>query len=559
MTERDDATTGRGPGESRFGGPAERSGVSSGETDRIGQIIAVEGSRATARLGVPGAQAAAGLDSLQIGSLVKMRTAETTVFGMVKGLSIPELAEGRDDAEIRILEFELVGEGIQPPGGGPAVFRRGVSVCPTLGDAVYAVSRDDLMQVYAQPNVASARVGTIYQDKTLPAFVSIDDLLGKHFAILGTTGSGKSCAVATMLQAILSEHREGHVLLLDLHDEYGDAFRDSAELLSAGRFKLPYWLLNLEELQEIVVEKTESWEVDRSILRDAVVHAKREYNEGEEEVARFDVDSPVRYRMSEVLHYLDASLGKLDKPTDSAPFLRLRNRINTLLADRRFEFMFQVRFAEDEDMETILSRLFRVPADGKPITILNLSEVPTDIMKVVISLLCRLTFDFVYWSDRNTPVLLVCEEAHRYASLLDNTGFDLTRRALSRIVNEGRKYGVSLGIVSQRPSELDMGILSQCSTIFAMRMSNLKDQEFVRGTMSESALGLTDALPSLRTGEAIVVGEGVSMPVRVYFDLPPEGQRPRSGTVEFSKTWKDDKGKEGAVAAIVTRWRRQRR
>lgn len=555
MTERDDATTGNGPRESRFGGPAERPGVSSGETERIGRVVSVEGSRGAARL----ENSAARAGSLQIGSLVKMRTPETTVFGMVKGLDIPELADGGGDTEIRVMEFELVGEAVQAPDGGSVEFRRGVSVCPTLGDAIYAVTPDDLKQVYAQPHVASARVGVIYQDQSLPAFISINDLLGKHFAILGTTGSGKSCAVATMLRAILSEHREGHVLLLDLHDEYGQAFRDCAELLSAGRFKLPYWLLNFEELQEIVVEKTESWEVDRSILRDAVVHAKRAYNEGEEEVARFDVDTPVHYRMSEVLHYLDASLGKLDKPTDSAPFLRLRNRINTLLADRRFEFMFQVRFAEDEDMDVILSRLFRVPANGKPITILNLSEVPTDIMKVVISLLCRLTFEFAYWGDRDTPVLLVCEEAHRYASLLDDTGFDLTRRALSRIVNEGRKYGVSLGIVSQRPSELDMGILSQCCTIFAMRMSNLTDQEFVRGTMSESALGLTDALPSLRTGEAIVVGEGVSMPVRVYFDLLPEDQRPRSGTVEFSKTWKDGTGKEGTVATIVKRWRRQRR
>lgn len=555
MTERDDAPTGNGPSENRFGGAAQGPGVSAGETERIGRVVSVEGSRGAARL----ENSAARAGSLQIGSLVKMRTPGTTVFGMIKGLDIPELTDAGDDAEIRVMEFELVGEAVQAPDGGSAEFRRGVSVCPTLGDAIYAVTPDDLKQVYAQPNVASARVGVIYQDQSLPAFIAINDLLGKHFAILGTTGSGKSCAVATMLRAILSEHREGHVLLLDLHDEYGHAFRDCAELLSAGQFKLPYWLLNFEELQEIVVEKTEFWEVDRTVLRDAVVHAKRAYNEGEEEVARFDVDSPVHYRMSELLHYLDTSLGKLDKPTDSAPYLRLRNRINTLLADRRFEFMFQVRFAEDEDMAAILARLFRVPADGKPITILNLSEVPTDIMKVVISLLCRLTFDFAYWGDRDTPVLLICEEAHRYSAQLDGTGFDLTRRALSRIVNEGRKYGVSLGIVSQRPSELDMGILSQCCTIFAMRMSNLKDQEFVRGTMSESALGLTDALPSLRTGEAIVVGEGVSMPVRVYFDLLPEDQRPRSGTVEFSKTWKDGKGKEGTVATIVKRWRRQRR
>jgi DNA helicase HerA-like ATPase len=559
MTNQDDFTQSNASSENRSGGPAERPGGPFNETERIGQVISVEGSRAAARLDTSEAQSVAGLKSLQIGSLVKMRPAGTTVFAMVKGLNIPEPADSGDGAETRIMELELVGEGGQAAEGGPEVFRRGVSFYPTLGDGVYAVSQGDLMQVYAQPSVSSVKVGTIYQDQALPAFVSVDDLLGKHFAVLGTTGSGKSCAVATMLRAVLSQHREGHVLLLDLHGEYGHAFSDFAELLGAGQFKLPYWLLNFEEIQEIVVEKTEDEEVDKAILRDAVIHAKRVFNESDEGVGWFDSDSPVPYRLQEVLRHLDASLGKLDKTTTSAPYLRLRNRINALLADRRFEFMFQEGYNVADDMAEILSGLFRVPANGKPITILDLSEVPSDIMKVVISLLCRLTFDFAYWADGDTPVLVVCEEAHRYAANLDDSDFDLTRRALSRIVNEGRKYGVSLGIVSQRPSELDLGILSQCSTIFAMRMNNQRDQEFVRGTLSESGLGLTDALPSLRTGEAIVVGEGISVPARVYLDFLPEDQRPMSGTAEFSKSWKSGEGKEGAVATIVERWRRQRR
>ncbi len=230
-----------------------------------------------------------------------------------------------------------------------------------------------------------------------------------------------------------------------------------------------------------------------------------------------------------------------------------------MLVDRRFGFMFDERFAMEDDMGEILGQLFRVPSHGKPLTILDLSSVPTDIMKVVISLLCRLAFDFAYWGDGNTPVLLVCEEAHRYAARTDESGFALTRRALSRIGNEGRKYGISLGLVSQRPSELDLGILSQCNTIFAMRMNNMRDQEYVRGTLSESGLGLTDALPSLRTGEAVVVGEALSVPARVYLDFLPAEQRPSSGTAEFAKSWKTGEGKDGAVSAIVDRWRRQRR
>jgi DNA helicase HerA-like ATPase len=559
MTNRDDDTEANSPSENRFGRSAGIPGASFDETKMIGQVVSVDGSRAAARIVGSEALLAAGIKSLQIGSLVKMRVGDISVFAMVKGLNIPELADSQSDVEIRMMELELVGEGVPGPDGGPVVFRRGVSFYPTLGDSVYAVDQDDLTRVYAQPNVSSVKVGTIYQDQSLPAYVSVDDLLGKHFAVLGTTGSGKSCAVATMLRAILSRHREGHVLLLDLHGEYGHAFTDFAELLGAGEFSIPYWLLNFEELQEIIVEKTEDQEIDRSILREAVIFAKKAFDESDEKIGWFDGDSPVPYRLQEVLRHLDLALGKLDKPTGSAPYFRLRNRINALLVDRRFDFMFQEGFSVADNMAEILSRLFRVPANGKPITILDLSEVPSDIMKVVISLLCRMTFDFAYWAEGDTPVLLVCEEAHRYAGQLDGSGFDLTKRALSRIVNEGRKYGVSLGIVSQRPSELDLGILSQCSTIFAMRMNNLKDQEYVRGTLSESGLGLIDALPSLRTGEAIVVGEGISVPARVYLNLLPENQRPRSSTAEFSKYWKIGEGKAEAVGKVVNRWRRQRR
>jgi hypothetical protein len=220
--------------------------------------------------------------------------------------------------------------------------------------------------------------------------------------------------------------------------------------------------------------------------------------------------------------------------------------------------MFQGLTVRD-NMTAILSRIFRVPVSGKPVTILDLSGVPSEILNVVVSLLCRLTFDFALWSDRAIPMLLVCEEAHRYVTQDPSLGFEATKRALGRIAKEGRKYGVSLCLVSQRPSDLAVGILSQCNTIFAMRMSNQKDQEFVRGTLSESALGLLDSLPTLRTGEAIAVGEGVSVPVRVSFDMLPDERKPLSGTASFSAAWQNDDKDESFVAEVVDRWRRQRR
>lgn len=527
---------------------------------KIGSVISVKGSQVIALLEgqekydlTPTDSDPA--DSLQIGALVKLRAQDTITFGTICGLSIP--SHLLPEKKTRIVEIELVGEAQISGDKQPIVFRRGVSSRPTLGDEVYSTTREDLKRVYAKPDVACAAVGTICQDQTLPAFVAIDELLGKHFAVLGTTGSGKSCAVATILRGILEEHRQGHVLLLDLHNEYTHAFGDLAVTLGKGQLKLPYWLLNLEELKDAFIDRGEDREADVSILRDAVIHAKQAYHAAEGRPARLGVDSPVPYRMSDVLQRIEKSLGRLERATDSAPYLRLRERITALQSDRRFSFMFEEGLILKDTMTEILSQLFRVPTNGKPITILDLSEVPTDILNVVVSLISRLTFDFALWANRRVPILLVCEEAHRYAGENTESGFEATKRTLSKIAREGRKYGVALCLVSQRPSELPVSILSQCNTIFALRMNNQKDQEFVRATVSESGLGLIDSLPSIRTGEAVAIGEAIPVAVRFYFDLMPEAQRPKSSTAYFSNVWKDGDQDESFVTQVVEQWRGQ--
>ena len=530
------------------------------EEGPIGRVVSIAGSQVMVLLDYLVTQDASELPiDLQIGAVVKMFTLKSTVFGMVSGLSIPIPSQDSADPEMMMVELELIGEAIAIADADKQVFQRGVSVCPSLRSAVYTTTHEDLQQIYAQPTISSARIGTIFQDQTLPAFIATDDLLGKHFAILGTTGSGKSCAVALILRAILSQHSNGHAILLDLHNEYGCAFADCAEVLGPESLELPYWLLNFQEIREIVIgREAENREADAVILKGAILEAKQRYHSQSKEGDYVTADTPVPYRMSDVLARIDQALGKLDKPTDSAPYLRLKERLSALQSDKRFSFMFQGITVRD-NMAAIVSRIFRLPVEGKPVTILDLSGVPSEILNVVISLLCRLTFDFALWSDRALPMLLVCEEAHRYVTQDATLGFEATTRALGRIAKEGRKYGVSLCLVSQRPSDLSVSVLSQCNTIFAMRMSNQKDQEFVRGTLSESALGLLDSLPTLRTGEAIAVGEGVSVPVRVRFDTLAEEHMPRSGTASFSAAWQtDDKGRDFA-AAIIERWRRQRR
>jgi DNA helicase HerA-like ATPase len=211
-----------------------------------------------------------------------------------------------------------------------------------------------------------------------------------------------------------------------------------------------------------------------------------------------------------------------------------------------------------DEMTRLLSRIFRVPVEGKPVTIFDTSGVPTEILNVVVSMLCRLTFDFALWSDRAVPILLVCEEAHRYAPTNEKLGFEPTKRAVARIALEGRKYGVSLGLVTQRPSELAANILSQCNTIFAMRITNSKDRDYLAAAMPESGSGMLEELPALRAAEAIAIGEGVPVPLRIIFDPLPEGVRPHSNTAKFSDAWDHDSVKAEFLQDVVARWRRQR-
>lgn len=519
---------------------------------RVGRVVSVSGARVIALLDGDAEDA----PNLQVGTLVKIRTAGSTVFGMVSGLSIPIPATNDPQGEYKIAELELVGESEEQRDG----FRRGISVSPALGDHLLAASQEDLALVYARPSETTVRIGTIHQEQSLPAFVVVDDLLGKHFAIVGTTGSGKSCAVTLMLKGIISHHPNAHIVLLDLHGEYARAFGEGAENITPDTLQLPYWLLNFEELVEVVLgPEAADMASEAAILRQLVQTAKAMYLGETRAADQVTVDTPVPYKLGDFARLLDETMGRLENHNDLTPYQRLKARLSQVQADRRFNFMFPTSVLVRDSMKAILSRIFRLPVNGKPISILNLSAVPSEILNVVVSVLCRMTFDVAQWSDQETPILLVCEEAHRYAPQDDRSGFEPAKRALSRIAREGRKYGVSLCVVSQRPSELATSMLSQCNTIFALRMASDKDQDFLRAAMSEATAGLIDSLPSLGNAEAIAVGEGVSVPMRLVFDSLDDRERPQSATARFSAAWQSEGAPEDFLDVVVERWRRQRR
>ncbi len=527
----------------------------------IGRVVSIRGSVVWGALfddddGTAGRAA-------RMGALVSMRGPDSRVFGIVNALE-RDAGGGGQSAERTIFEIQVLGEistaSVASRGAG---FQRGVSSYPPLDAPVTTVSLRDLAAVYARPRVSNVHIGRLRHNRKVPAFVLTDSLLGKHFAVLGTTGSGKSCAVTVILRSILDELPNGHVVLLDPHNEYASAFADRAELLNPSNLQLPYWLLSFEEIGHILIggsgSGNDSSFAQTALLKDAILRAKRAFvGEGNDE-DHITVDTPAPYRLSDLISALREGMGALNKADGSAPYLTLIARIESLRNDRRYAFMF-ASLAVRDTMRQILAQLLRIPVAGKPITIIDISGVPSEIVDVVVSVLFRLVFELAVWSDRGAgpPVLLVCEEAHRYVPE-DNVGsFAPTKRVISRIAKEGRKYGVTLCLVSQRPSELSMGSLAQCNTVFALRLTNEHDQAFVARALPENARWLVDSLPSLNTQEAVVVGDGVTVPVHIRFNDLDRDHRPSSSNPSFAESWRDETD-QAFLERAINRWRLQTR
>jgi DNA helicase HerA-like ATPase len=499
----------------------------------------------------------------EMGTLFAIDTTNTVVLAIVSALSVPVPAQREGERELWIAELGLVGELWKGADGRAASFNRGVSVYPALGDRVRIASREELELAFCGETKNSVRVGCIRQDPSISAMVNVDDLLGKHFAILGTTGTGKSCTTALILRAILQKNPAAHMVLLDPHNEYATAFGDWGEVVSQRNMQLPYWLLNFEELIEVLISNPQERKAEVEILQELIPMAKGRYGSGRANSqqalrratdVKYTVDTPVPYRMSDVIAMIDERMGKLENKRDLSPYRNVKARLEAISADPRYSFMFGSLTVYD-GMAQILGRIFRVPVNSKPITILELTGLPTEIVNVVVSVLCRMTFDFALWSEGQLPVTLVCEEAHRYVPANPNLGFEPCKRAIAKIAKEGRKYGASLCIVTQRPAEIDPTILSQCNTVFALRMSNDRDQEIVKSAIADTGSGLLEFLSALGQREAIAFGDGVSLPVRIRFDELPRHCMPRSSTARFTEKWQKSVGDEGYLEAIVDRWR----
>lgn len=499
----------------------------------LGRVVSCSGSLATiAAVSENGGTVLSELWS--VGRLISITVGSNRIVALVYSMQTMAQDWGEEKDNGFCVEVELMGEVRQDP-FGHEVFSAGISQYPYLGAVAHRIRASDLSLIYDTGKSETCVVGRLTQDESIDATIHIPSMLSRHFSVVGSTGVGKSSAVALLLnQAILADPKL-RVLILDPHNEFAAAFPEHAVVVDPETLDLPFWLMRLEEFAEVVFRGRPPVPDELDILRDLIPEAKRAFKGGAEnglmrrpiEKSSMTADTPVPYRMADLLALIDDRIGRLEGRQEK-PFLRsLKVRVLSAINDPRYTFMFSTNTIQDTILETVAS-IFRIPGDGRPITTFQLAGIPSEVVNSVVSVLCRMAFEIGLWSNGAVHMLVVCEEAHRYVPADPNLGFLPTRQAIARIAKEGRKYGVSLGIVTQRPYELDQTILSQCSTVFAMRLSNERDQEIIRSAIPNSSRLTTSFIASIGNGEAIAFGEAVAVPMRMRFSRLAENQLPKA-------------------------------
>jgi DNA helicase HerA-like ATPase len=531
--------------------------------DLIGRVAAVSGSQATVELNARNS----GGEHPTVGKFMGMVAGKAVIIGLVTDIGEQAtVAPAGGQSYRKVARLDLVGE-IRTGEGGAARFQRGVMEYPNIGDGALLLTERELRLLYGAADADHAHVGDLQQNSDIGVHIDIDQLVSRHFAIVGATGVGKSSGVAIILQKILDTRPNLRIFLVDPHNEYGRCFGEKAQVLTPRNLRLPFWLFNFEETVDAFFGGRPGVDEEVEILSEVIPLAKSTYLQyrvnNDRTLAKkrdprdtgFTADTPVPYRIEDLINLLDERMGKLENRNSRMVYHKLIGRIQTFRNHPRYAFMFENANIGGDTMAEILAHLFRLPPDGKPMTIMQLAGFPAEVVDSVVSVLCRMAFDFGLWSDGVAPLLFVCEEAHRYAPADKNVGFGPTKRALSRIAKEGRKYGVFLGLVTQRPAEIDPTIVSQCSTLFVMRLSNDRDQNLIRSAVSDAAANLLSFIPSLGTREVFAFGPGVALPTRMRFkQLPPE-LRPSS---EASGNTRSDAGtnvSRDLISTVIERWR----
>lgn len=457
------------------------------------------------------------------------------------------------------------------------LFERGVGQYPTTGAEVRAIGATDITKMFDRFCAGGLTVGTVSSHPTLKAFLNPTNLFGRHFAILGQTGSGKSWAVASLVQKTIKVMSRAHIIILDLHGEYcwknSDgtcqyAFAENvARHVDAREMEVPYWLLTYGELCDLLIDNTDFSAHNQIAVFKEVLGTLRTAEGNRLGLRRTTLDTPVYFDLAALREQIEAKNGLVKSPTTNAmikgeltgKFDNFLMRLDSKLNDKRYDFLLKPKSrTNSESLSGLLRDFVGLGSPRAAVTIVDLSSVPFDVRPTVAAQIGRLAFEFNYWNPlyREFPLLLICEEAHAYIPREAETQYAGSRRSMERIAKEGRKYGVGLAVVSQRPHEVSETVLAQCGTFICLRITNPDDQSYVRSLVPESEGDLVNVLAGLGRGEALVLGEAVPLPMRVQFDEP--NPAPNSDDIDFYEKWKN--GPEDLdVDMIVKRWRDQER
>ncbi|MEO9338076.1 DUF87 domain-containing protein [Mesorhizobium sp. SB112] len=488
----------------------------------LGHVVQCDGARATISAVADTSEGVVN-GIWTVGKMISINLGNIRTVGLVYAIGKSDRVWNHGVGNQIEVSVELVGEVRDQPPTGKPVFDRGITNYPYIGAIAHRIRKRDLQAVYDLAGRPSITIGQLSQDESIDALIAIDDTLARHFAVVGTTGVGKSTAVSLLLRKTIEAQPDLRVLILDPHNEFAAALPDHCVKVDTSTLDLPFWLFKLEEFAEVLFRGRETVPEEIDILRDIIPQAKSLYrnpNSGaflKRGGEALTADTPVPYRVADLIRQLDERMGMLEGKLERPVCRSLKTRIESAINDPRYRFMFNSRLIEDTIHETI-GNIFRVPHNGRPVTCFEMAGMPPEVVNSVCSVLARLAFDLAFWSEGKLRLLLLCEEAHRYMPSDPRLGFAPTRHALSRIAKEGRKYGCYLGVVTQRPGELDPTILSQCSTIFAMRLANEQDQAIIRSAMADSSASSLSFLSSMGQREAIAFGEGVATTMRMKFD-----------------------------------------
>jgi uncharacterized protein len=501
----------------------------------VGRLVSLDGSHAVISCELEGEGQA---EYWSVGNLITVVHQNSRLVGVICDLTVPEGIWRADRINMAVIKIELAGEIVEDePGKGS--FHRGIRSFPTLGAVAHRIRSSDLQAIYQIRGEEGVEFGRLTQNPDIPATVSVSELMRRHFAVVGSTGVGKSTAVSMLIKQCIRKMPDLRVLLIDPHNEYARHFPKDAELFDSDNLELPYWMFRFDEIADIIYSGRRANPDELDALYEVIRAAKIRFassasrlaetsirRQASPEQAWISADTPVPYRVSDAVQIIDEWMGKLDPRYARADMRSLRNRIEGLSHDPRYRFMFGKLMVED-NYARVLSHVFRMPIAGHPVSIMQLAGLPNEVVNAVVSVLARLAFDLASLSRGPYQVAVVCEEAHRYIPSDPSQGFEPTRRAIGRIAKEGRKYGVSLGVVTQRPSELDPTVLSQCSTMFAMRLGNERDKDIVAAASGVSKGGPISFLSSLADREAIAFGEAIATPMRMKFGDYREFERDR--------------------------------